>query len=397
MSARGGIAQPVTAGVVQVVVGFASTFALVLTGLRAVGATEAEAASGLLVICLTMAAVVAFLSLRTRMPVAIAWSTPGAALLLSTGAPDGGYAAAIGAFVVCGVLIVITGTSHALARAIAAIPGPIASAMLAGVLLPICLSPAQALVELPGQAAPIIGAWLLLFVVARRWAVPAAIAVTALVIGVTETFDVTGSDLVPAATWTTPAFTPGAIIGLAVPLFLVTMASQNITGMTVLASFGFRPPLRPILVTTGGATALTAPFGVFAINLAAISAALMAGPEGGPDPSRRWIGGLSAAAAYVAVGLSAGAAAVLLAAAPPLLIEAVAGLALLGALAAALSSAMSDGEHREAAVVTLVVSASAITAVGISAPFWGLVAGLVVLGAQRLQRRRAGVTSATKG
>ncbi len=397
MSDRGGTAQPAIAGVVQVVVGFASTFALVLTGLRAVGATEAEAASGLLVICLAMAPIVIFLSLRTRMPVAIAWSTPGAALLLTTGVPDGGYAAAIGAFVVCGVLIAITGASRTLARAIAAIPGPIAAAMLAGVLLPVCLAPARSMVELPAQTAPIIGAWLVLFVVARRWAVPGAIVVTALVIGVTETFDVTAADLAPAATWTTPAFDAGAIIGLALPLFLVTMASQNITGMTVLASFGYLPPLRPILVTTGGATALTAPFGVFAINLAAISAALVAGPEGGPDPSRRWIGGVTSGAAYVVVGLSAGAAAALLAAAPPLLIEAVAGLALLGALAAALGGAMADGEHREAAVVTLVVSASAITALSISAPFWGLVAGLVVLGAQRLRERFPRVTTATKG
>lgn len=385
MKGRGAVGQPAIAGVVQVVVGFASTFALVLTGLQAVGASEAEAASGLLVICLAMAVVGVGLALRTRMPVAIAWSTPGAALLLTTGAPDGGYAAAVGAFAVCGALIALTGLSSALARWIAAIPGPIASAMLAGVLLPICLAPAQAMVDLPGQTAPIVATWLVLLVVARRWAVPGAIVVTAAVIGLTEHVDVTAADLVPAATWTTPTFDVGAIAGLAIPLFLVTMASQNITGMTVLASFGYRPPLRPILVSTGGATALTAPFGVFAINLAAISAALMAGPEAGPDTGRRWIGGLSAGAAYVVVGLSAGVAAVLLAAAPPLLIEAVAGLALLGALAAALSGAAAEGEHREAAIVTLVVSASAITTVGISAPFWGLLAGLAVLGAQRLR------------
>lgn len=387
MSDRRDIAQPAIAGIVQVVVGFASTFALVLTGLRAVGATEAEAASGLLVVCLTMGGVGVFLALRTRMPVAIAWSTPGAALLLATGAPEAGYAAAVGAFVVCGALIALAGASDVLARAIAAIPAPIASAMLAGVLLPICLAPARALIELPAQAAPMIATWLILLVVARRWAVPAAIAVTAVVIAATETFNVAAADLIPAPVWTTPSFTVEAVVGLAVPLFLVTMASQNITGMTVLASFGYRPPLRPILVTTGGATALTAPFGVFAINLAAISAALVAGPDGGPDTSRRWIGGVSAGVAFGAVGLSAGAAAALLAAAPPLLIEAVAGLALLGALASALGSAMADGEHREAAVVTLVVSASALTAAGISAPFWGLVAGLVVLGAQRLGRR----------
>ncbi|MBJ7330567.1 MAG: benzoate/H(+) symporter BenE family transporter [Solirubrobacteraceae bacterium] len=391
-AARGDTLQPAVAGVVQATVGFAGTFALVLTGLRAVGASEADAASGLLVICLAMGVIATYLALRTRMPVAIAWSTPGAALLLSTGAVDGGYAAAVGAFLVCGLLIILTGASARLAELIAAIPGPIASAMLAGVLLPICIKPAEAMVDLPGQTAPVLVVWLVLLRFARRWAVPGAIVTTGVVIALTESISLGGSQLIPEPTWTTPAFDLGAIVGLGLPLFLVTMASQNITGMAVLGTFGYRPPLRPILVSTGGATVLTAPFGVFAINLAAISAALMAGPEGGPDRERRWVGGIGSAAAYVVLGLSAGAAATILHAAPPLLIEAAAGIALLGPLAAALSHAMAGEDHREAAAVTLVISASGITAFSVSAPFWGLIAGLAF--ALFLRPTKPNVTSA---
>lgn len=382
---RGARSQPYVAGVVTALVGFSSTFALVLTGLRSVGASSEQASSGLLAVCVIMGVLAIVFAFGTRMPVSIAWSTPGAALLLSTGAPDGGYAAAVGAFLVCGLLLLAAGLSTTLGRWIEAIPRPLASAMLAGVLLPICIAPAKAVAEIPGQAVPVVAAWLVLLVVARRWAVPGAIAVTAIVILVADDPTAPAEGLLPALTWTTPSFDAGAIVGLALPLFLVTMASQNITGMTVLASFGYRPRLGPVLVGTGGGTAIGAPFGVFSVNLAAISAALVAGPDGGDDPDRRWIGAAVSGVAYFALGLSAGAAAALLAAAPPLLIQAAAGLALLGALAAAMRGAMAADSHREAAIVTLVVSASAITIAGISAPFWGLLAGLAVLGAERLR------------
>ena len=156
MTGRSATSTPVIAGLVTAVIAFSSTFALVLTGLRAVGADGSQASSGLLALCVAMGTLAIWLSLRTRMPVSIAWSTPGAALLLATGAPSGGYAAAIGAFVVCGLLIVVTGLSQALGRWIAAIPVPLASAMLAGVLLPVCLAPAKAMVELPGKTAPVL-------------------------------------------------------------------------------------------------------------------------------------------------------------------------------------------------------------------------------------------------
>jgi benzoate membrane transport protein len=383
-----GALQPILAGFVASLVGFASTFALVLAGLRAVGADEEQAASGLVVLCLTMGVVAIALGLRYRMPLVIAWSTPGAALLISSGEPPGGYAAALGAFAFAGVLIVVAGLWRALGRWVAMIPPALASAMLAGVLLPVCLAPARAVVELPWEVGPVIAVWALLMRFARPWAVPGALAAAAVVIAL-DPLDATGSTrLLPTLAFTAPALDAGALLSLGLPLFIVTMASQNIPGIGVLASFGYKAPLRPSLVTTGAATVAVAPFGGHAINLAAITAALAAGPDAHPNPARRWLASSSGGVAYLVLGFAAGAATTLVTVAPPLLIEAVAGLALFGALGAALAAAAADVERRDAAILTFVVSASSITVAGISAPFWGLAAGLAYLGLQRTRFAR---------
>ena len=378
-----GALQPVLAGVVAAIVGFASTFALVLAGLRSVGADEEQAGSGLVALCLAVGVVAIALGLRYRMPLTIAWSTPGAALLISSGEPPGGYPAALGAFVAVGVLIVLAGLWGTLGRWVAAIPVALASAMLAGVLLSVCLAPVRGAAELPLEIGPVILVWALLMRFARPWAVPGALAVAGVVIAVDPLETAGATRLLPPLTLTAPTFDAGALVGLGLPLFVVTMASQNIPGMGVLASFGYRAPLRPALVATGAATVAAAPFGAHGINLAAITAALAAGPDAHPDPQRRWIASASFGAATLVLGVAAGAATTLVAIAPPLLIETVAGLALFGALGGALAAAAADAEQREAAIVTFVVSASAITVAGISAPFWGLVAGLAYLGLQR--------------
>jgi benzoate membrane transport protein len=191
----------------------------------------------------------------------------------------------------------------------------------------------------------------------------------------------------PSLTFTMPAFSVGSLIGLGVPLYLVTMASQNLPGAAVLATYGYEAPMRPVLLSTGAATVLGAPFGGFSVNLAAITAALAAGPDAHPLPERRWIASVTAGGAYLVFGLCAGSATLLLAAAPPLLIEAVAGLALLGALSGALGAAMADPGRREAAMVAFAVSASGITVAGVSAPFWGLLAGLTTLAALTFVRK----------
>lgn len=382
-------AQPVLAGVVGSIVGFASSFTVVLAGLKGVGATDAQAASALLALCVAMGLVAIYLGLRERMPIAIAWSTPGAALLVSVGVPGAGWPAAVGAFLIAGGLTIVAGLWRPLEKAITAIPGPLASAMLAGVLLPICEGPAHAVVDIPGQAIPVVVTWLVLLRFARRWAVPGALAAAAIAVAAGGGFHVPPGGLLPHPELTAPVFDLGTTIGIAIPLFIVTMASQNVTGMTVLASFGFRPPLRPILLSTGAGSVIAAPFGGHAINLAAITAALSAGPDAHADPRRRWVASVSGGVVYLVLGLGAGLATALVSSAPPVLVQCVAGLALLGALAGALAAAVADAELREAAVATLVVSASGITAFKVSAPFWGLLAGLLVLGWLRIGRDEA--------
>jgi benzoate membrane transport protein len=370
---------PYVAGVVCAAVGFSSAFTVVLAGLRGVGADEHQAASGLLTVSVLMGVIAIWLGLRTRMPISIAWSTPGAALLASAGPLTGGYAAAIGAFILCGLLIVVAGLSGRLARLIAAIPLPLASAMLAGVVFPLCIAPVHAIVQIPDVAAPVIATWLILSRVARRWAVPAALIVAIVAVIVSEHPDLSGHRLAPTLAFTAPSFHLATLLGVGVPLFIVTMASQNVPGMGVLQSFGYRPSLRPILLSTGGATAAGAVFGAFGVNLAAISAALVAGPDGGEDRSRRWLGSVTAGFIYIVLGLGAALATAFVASSPPLLVESVAGLALLGTLAGALSAALADPRFREAAIVTFVVPASGMTALGISGSFWGLLAGAGVL------------------
>ncbi len=306
--------QPVVAGLITGLIGFISAFAVVLAGLRGVGATEAEAASGLLAVSISMGIVGAGLSIAHRMPIAAAWSTPGAALLATSGVPEGGWPAAVGAFVVCGLLLAAAGLWKPLGRMIAAIPAPIASAMLAGVLLALCLEPARAVATSPARALPVVGTWLVLRRFAPRMAIPGALAALAAVM-VIDGVSVQGP-FAPVVELTTPEFRLSAIVGLAVPLFLVTMASQNVTGMAVLQSFGYRPNLRAILLSTGIGTSLVGPLGGHAINLAAITQALAAGPDAGPDTSRRWIAAVVAGATTIVLGLGAGLATALAIAAP---------------------------------------------------------------------------------
>lgn len=381
----GGVAQPALAGIVAAVVGFAGSFAIVLAGLHAVGASDAQASSGLLVLSIGMGVCGSVLSYRYKMPLSIAWSTPGAALLITAGHVDGGYAAALGAFLLAGALVVLAGLSARVTKAITSIPGPLASGLLAGVLLQVCIQPARALVDVPGHAAPVIATWLVLWVFARRWAIIGALAVLAATVVIDPAAGHHHAHALPQLTLTAPAFHLGTLIGLGVPLFLVTMVSQNVAGLSVLAANGYVAPVRPALVATGAGSMIGAPFGGHAINLAAITMAMCAGPEADPDPQRRWIAGVANGLIYFVLGPLAGLATVLLAASPVVLIECIAGLAMLPTLAASLRAATDDDTLRDPAIATFVVSASGITAFGITAPFWGLVAGLLLLGARSLK------------
>ncbi|MEN9754796.1 MAG: benzoate/H(+) symporter BenE family transporter [Pseudomonadota bacterium] len=366
----------VTAGLLAAFVGCASSFAVVVHGLKVVGASEAEATSGLMALSIAMGIGGIILSLKTRMPVSVAWSTPGAALLATTGALPGGFSMAVGAFIVSSILLVIAGLWKPLGRAVSAIPSALANAMLAGILLHLCIAPVTAVAQMPLAGLVIVVVWALVARIKRVLAVPAAVLVLIGILifsGTTPVLEL--SALMPKPILISPQFSLSAIISIAIPLFIVTMASQNIPGIAVLAVHNYRPEPGPLFTVTGVLSLLSAPFGGHAVNLAAITAALCAGPDCHPDPAKRYVAGVTAGIVYVLFGFLAGGATALIAVSPPILIEAVAGLALISAFGAAIMAAVQEPDEREAAVVTFLVAASGLTIFDIGGAFWGLIAG----------------------
>jgi benzoate membrane transport protein len=384
---RTSLAQPIAAGIVASLTGFASSFALLIAGLQAVGATAEEAASGLLVLCVVQGVLAIALSLRYRMPISIAWSTPGAALMVAAKGLTDDFSAAVGAFVLCGILLLITGLWPWLARAMTRIPKPIASAMLAGILLPICLAPVLASVGSTWwQGLTVVLVWLVLARLAPRWAVPGAVVATAVVVAIaTGGNPLAGQSIAPTLRFVAPSIDPAVLISLGVPLYVVTMAGQNVPGFAVLRTFGYENvPARAILAASGAGTMVGGPFGAYTLNLSAITAAMMAGPDAHPDRSKRWITTVTSGSFYVLLGLGASAATALVSASPPILITAIAGLALFGALASSVTSALEEADHRLVAIITFLVVASGITinltdTARIGSAFWGLVVGGLVM------------------
>jgi benzoate membrane transport protein len=384
MSSRPSIHHAVITGFVVAFIGFASSFAVVLKGLAAAGASDAEAASGLMALSIAMGFASVVLSLWTRQPVVAAWSTPGAALLASTGALPGGFPAAVGAFLVVGLLLIAAGLFKPLSRAVAAIPAPLANALLAGVLFSLCLAPVKAMAEAPAYAAAIILVWLVVARWRRLYATPAAAIVAGVLIVASHVGGPTSAaNLSVQAILVTPTFSWSAIVSVALPLFIVTMASQNIPGLAVLRASGYEPTPGPLIAVTGFFSLLAAPFGGHAVNLAAITAALCASPDVHPDPAKRWIAGVANGAVYIVLGALAGVVANATAGSP-ILIEAVAGLALLGVFASSLGAALADPSAREAALATFLTAASGLSFFGIGGAFWGLVAGGAILALNRV-------------
>ncbi len=378
--ARNDFAQPLMAGALAAVVGYASTFTLVLAALTAAGASPLQAGSGLFSVCIALGVLNIAVSFRARMPVSFAWTTPGMAFLLTVGEPVGGYPAVAGAFLVAAALIILAGLIKPFARLVAAIPAPIANAMLAGMLLTLCLAPIKAVAELPALALPVLIAWAIGLRFARRYAVPIAVAATGIALAFSThlppgTLDGTWPNITPIM----PVFTLDAIVRIGLPLFIVTMASQNLPGLAVMQANGFTLKPAPLFVMTGIGSAIVALFGGHSINLAAITAAICAGPEAHPDPKKRWPAPIATGVIYLLLAPGANLAAAFIAAAPPVLIQAVAGLALLSSLAAALSGALVQEETRLPAILTFVTTASGIVILGVGAPFWGLVGGIALL------------------
>lgn len=374
----------ISSALVGALVGYGSTIALVLAAAHALGATPAQTESWVFAVCIAKALGSAFLSGWTRIPVVLAWSTPGAALIAASQGLS--MAEGVGAFIVAGVLILLTGLIGPIGRLIARIPTAIAAAMLAGVLFPFCLAVARTAVAEPRLVVPIIGVFLVVRMISPNFAVLAALA-AGLAMAVGGQAAPASFTRLPELTLIMPEWSTAAIVGLGLPLYLVTMASQNLPGFAVLRSLGYEPPVREALGVTGFLSALSALFGAHTISMAAITASICIGDEITSDRNRRWMVGIIYGAIWIGLGIFSVVILRWIAVLPPELIVTVAGLALLGPLMGALAAAFSAAEGRFGAVVTLTVAASGIALWGIGAAFWGLAAGLAASTFDKLAAR----------
>ena len=374
----------IVAGCISVLVGFTSSVAIVFAAAQSLGATPAQITSWIWALGLGTGITSIVVTLWYRQPVLIAWSTPGSALLAATHGVS--LQTATGAFIVSAVLIIVAGASGLFERLMDRVPVAIAAALLAGVLTRFGLDAALAARDAP----LLVGLMALAFVLGRRWwprfAVPGVLAAGIAIVVAQGGVSLAGVQWGWARpVFVMPEFSVAAAIGLGLPLFLVTMASQNLPGVAAQRAAGLTVPISPVITTTGIATLLLAPFGSFGLNLAAITAAICMGPEAHPDPKKRYIAPVTAGLLYVMIGLGGGAVVGLMAAFPHALVVAVAGLALLGTIAGALASALAVEKHRDAAALTFLVALSGVTLGGIGAPFWAVVAGAVALGVQHFR------------
>jgi benzoate membrane transport protein len=376
----------VIAGFVTVLVGFTSSAVIVFQAAQALGASPIEIGSWMFALGLGMGITSILLSLRYRVPVVTAWSTPGAALLI-TSAAGVSMPEAIGAFLISGGLITLCGFSGWFERVINRIPISIASGMLAGVLLRFGLDVFVAMKTQFVMTFAMFCLYLLMRSILPRYAVVSALALGILIAGVQGLLRVDMIQLQLAQpVLTLPQFSLGALVGVALPLFAVTMASQNVPGVAVIRASGYTVPISPVIGWTGVATLILAPFGGFALNLAAITAAICMGEEAHENPAKRYVAAVAAGGFYLLVGLFGGTVGAVFAAFPKELVLAIAGLALLGTIGNGLAAALASEKEREPALITFLVTASGVTLVGIGSAFWGLVAGALSLAVLRFKR-----------
>ncbi|MCB1756360.1 MAG: benzoate/H(+) symporter BenE family transporter [Gammaproteobacteria bacterium] len=364
-----------SAGFIAVLVGYTSSVAIILQAADAVGASAAQKSSWLWALGLGMSVSTIALSLRYKKPVLTAWSTPGAALLVS-GLSGLTIEQAIGAFLFSSVLITVAGFSGGFAKIMHAIPHSLASAMLAGVLLPFGLKVFGAL----ESQFTLVAVMLLVYLSGRRlfprYAIPLVLLSGLLVAGLQQSLHVDALDWQLAKpVWVTPAFSWQALLGVGLPLFIVTMASQNVPGLATLSANGYSVPVSPLIGWTGLTGLALAPFGGFAFNLAAITAAICQGEEADPDPRQRYLAAIWAGLFYALTGAFAASVVGLFAAFPEELVFAIAGLALLGTIGNSLADSLSGHDDREAALLTFMITASGLSLFGIGSAFWGLVVG----------------------
>ncbi|UVE16252.1 benzoate/H(+) symporter BenE family transporter [Pseudomonas sp. LS44] len=369
----------IVAGFIAMLTGYTSSLVLMFQAGQAAGLSNGQISSWIWALSIGMAICCIGLSLRYRAPVMIAWSTPGAALLISS-LPGVPYSEAIGAYILCSGLIVLCGLTGSFDRIMRRIPGSIAAALLAGVLFKIGLEICVA----AEQQTLLVVAMLLAYLFGKRllprYAVLAALLVGCLLAGILGLLDFHAFELQLATPeWTAPSFSIAAAISIGIPLFVVAMASQNLPGMAVLRANGYDVPASPLLTTTGLVSIVLAPFGSHGIHMAAISAAICAGPEAHEDPRKRYTAAVWCGVFYGIAGIFGATLAALFAALPKALILSIAALALFASIIGGLTQAMSEPKEREAALITFLVTASGMTLFGVGSAFWGIVAGMLTL------------------
>ena len=377
------------AGLVAVLVGYTSSVALIFSAARALGGDDRQVASTLLGLCVAMATVMLVLSLRWRQPVMIAWSTPGAAVI-ATAATASGFRLkeAIGAYVVCAGAILIVGATGWFGVLMRHIPGAVAAALLAGVLARFAMDGFAG----AGVKPLLVISMLVTYVVSRQFLPRYAVVITSgvgIVLAVVRgNASMRGLDWsIARPVFTAPSWSAAAMVSIAVPVFVVTMAGQNLPGVAAIRSAGYDTNVNKVITFTGLVSIPTAFVGAFAVNLAAITAAICLGPEAHPDKERRYVATVTCALTYLVVGLFGAAVAGLLTALGQELVHAIAALALVGTIGASLTSAVADERNREAAVVTFLVTLSGVTLVKVGSAFWGAAAGLLVLIAVAVRAR----------
>ncbi|MGL5327146.1 MAG: benzoate/H(+) symporter BenE family transporter [Aeromonas sp.] len=375
------------AGFIAVMVGYTSSVILIIQAATAAGADTAQVASWLWTLGIGMGVSCIGLSLYYRIPILTAWSTPGAALLITT-LGNFTLAEAIGAFVISSLLITLCGISGWFDRLMKHIPAPLAAAMLAGVLLRFGLE----LFKVAPQDPLLLGTLLLAFLLGRhlwpRYTMVLVLGVGMLICSVRGDLQLTTLHWQLASpVWTWPAFSLDALFGIALPLFIVTMTSQNMPGIAILRAHGYQPSTSSLISWTGLTGLLLAPFGGYAFNLAAITAAICMGKEVDPDTKRRWPAAVWAGCFYLVTGCFGATVAALFSAFPAALVTCVAGLALLGTIGSSLHSALHQDEAREAALLTFIITASGISLLGIAAACWGLLIGLAIYQFQSYRQR----------
>ena len=380
-----GLRAPIIAGVVASITGTAATTAIFLSAFLAIGATKEQTISMVAIMLVFYGALSIFLSWRHKMPLSVVWSTPGAALLAGASLTGVGFANVMGGILITGLLLALTGLWPKLGELVSKIPKSVASAMLAGVIFNFCVAPFIASAQYPMLVLPVIAVWILLYWLAPLWASPVAIVLAFTLIGINQGLSVSASDWLIGINMVQPEFSIASVFTIALPLYLVAMASQNIPGIAIMKSFGYEVPFRSSLVTTGLGTVVASFFGGFVMNLAAITAALNANEQAHKDPTKRWIASVSGGLVYWVFAVFAGVAVAFVYQTPRELLLAASGLALLPTIVNSFNVMVETADQRLPAVITFLVASSGVEFFSVGAAFWAILLGLALIALLKLR------------